>query len=139
MNRKIIIPGAPKRIITKCHFCANPGVHSDGSGIKLCSNCAIKALIKKIGESEEKFKLLNDMIGNGLVCFGCCHSAADEKFPGKPSGERPCCFCIRNPEKDLYKQDRMPDCWYDGSKAYKLPMDCYHSIDMKNQIEMWCK
>lgn len=32
-----------------------------------------------------------------LVCHGCAHSAASEPFPGKPSGERPCLFCNRNP------------------------------------------
>lgn len=27
--------------------------------------------------------------------------------------------------------------WYDGSKAVRVPMDCYHSLDMLDQIEMW--
>lgn len=37
--------------------------------------------------------------GAPLVCHGCAHSAADEPYPGRPSGERPCAFCIRNPNQ----------------------------------------
>lgn len=74
-----------------------------------------------------------------LVCYGCCHSAAMVKFPGKPSGERPCAFCIRNPKLPKKVKNYTISCWYDGSKAVKLPMDCYHSLDMLKQIELWNK
>jgi len=69
---------------------------------------------------------------NKLFCYGCCHSAATEKFPGKPSGERPCCFCIRNKKRGLEVT-----CWYNSSPAIKIPMDCYHSLDMLEQIRFW--
>lgn len=138
MDNQIILPGNSKRIMTKCKFCANPGIHSDTSGVKLCSNCARKALMVKLAKVEShKFQLM-DMIGNGLVCFGCCWAEADGKFPGKPSEGRPCCFCIRNPEKDIYKKPGMPDCWCDESKPVRLPMDCYQSLDMFDQVEVWC-
>lgn len=39
----------------------------------------------------------------GLTCFGCAHSAAGEPPPGKPSGERPCCACVRNPERGEWR------------------------------------
>ena len=72
-----------------------------------------------------------------LFCFGCAHSSARHKFPGKPSGERPCVFCVRNPKLPKKVEDYIVNCWYDGSKALKLPMDCYHSLDMKLQFELW--
>lgn len=67
-----------------------------------------------------------------LFCYGCAHSAASEPFPGRPSGERPCCFCIRNPAAG-YEVAK----WYDGSPPVEVPMDCYHSIDMMRQIREW--
>lgn len=87
-----------------------------------------------------------------LICFGCAHSRANDPFPGSPSGERPCLFCIRNQAREKYLEEyeaEYPDYktdgknhpvlgkWYDGSKAVKLPMDCYHSVDMLNQMEEW--
>jgi hypothetical protein len=69
-----------------------------------------------------------------LFCYGCAHSAASEPFPGRPSGERPCCFCIRNPNPLLQVTT-----WYDGSSPVKFPMDCYHSSDMKRQMYEWDK
>jgi len=33
-----------------------------------------------------------------LVCYGCGHGAANQPYPGRPSGERPCGICKRNPE-----------------------------------------
>ena len=68
-----------------------------------------------------------------LVCYGCAHAACLEKYPGKPSGERPCTFCVRNKNNDI----ALSGCWYDGSQAFKLPMDCYHSLDMHHQIGLW--
>lgn len=35
----------------------------------------------------------------GLECHGCAHSASGAPKPGQPSGERPCCSCVRNPER----------------------------------------
>lgn len=64
-------------------------------------------------------------------CYGCAHSSAGED---KPSGERPCGFCVRNPER---KDPPVVDKWYDGSAPVAVPMDCYHSVDMVNQIEQW--
>jgi len=69
-----------------------------------------------------------------LICHGCCHEATDLCKKGKhePSGERPCCFCIRN----RYRNYRVKE-WYNGSKPVKIPMDCYLPLDMQNQIIQW--
>ncbi len=72
-----------------------------------------------------------------LVCYGCCHSASMQKYPGIPSGERPCCFCIRNPQLPEKVEKFVVNCWYDSSDAVKLPMDCYHSLDMLAQFNKW--
>lgn len=87
-----------------------------------------------------------------LFCYGCAHSAGREPFPGKPSGERPCCFCVRNKERRQLlaeveareKADGVTDSkhpvhgyWYDGSPAIHVPMDCYCTIDMKDQQLLW--
>lgn len=90
---------------------------------------------------------------NKLFCYGCCHSSADDPFPGKPSGERPCCFCTRNNQREEWLKEAKkahPDWfedggkvnpynghWYDGNIAVKCPMDCYHSLDMLDQINKW--
>ncbi|MFH0806076.1 MAG: hypothetical protein V1901_04325 [Patescibacteria group bacterium] len=71
---------------------------------------------------------------NKLYCYGCAHSSSIEAFPGKPSGERPCCFCIRNKNRKLEVKT-----WYNDSEALKIPMDCYHSLDMLEQIYLWNK
>lgn len=75
-----------------------------------------------------------------LHCYGCAHSAASEPFPGRPSGERPCCFCIRRPETGRKLKTNEPleaNTWYDGSQPVRVPMDCYHTLDMKDQIQRW--
>lgn len=89
-----------------------------------------------------------------LFCYGCAHSAASADFPGHPSGERPCGFCVRNPEHEEQiaeleeKRARYvaehPDAnprslvsWYDGSPPIKVPMDCYQSVDMLMQVRAW--
>jgi hypothetical protein len=69
---------------------------------------------------------------SNLTCYGCAHCLAFEKYPSKPSGERPCHFCVRNKDRDLRAKS-----WYDGTRPVKLPMDCYHSVDMAEQIEEW--
>ena len=104
---------------------------------------------KSAQQAEEQPQADNE---KSLFCFGCCHSSAIHPFPGQPSGERPCCFCIRNPQREEWlnkaKEDH-PDWfedgkanpftghWYDGSDALKCPMDCYHSLDMFGQINKW--
>ena len=96
-------------------------------------------------------ELVKDSSGNPLICSGCAHSAASAPFPGQPSGERPCCFCTRNAQRKeslremakYYRDGVLPEkhpafgVWYDGSAAIKVPMDCYHSVDMKDQILTW--
>lgn len=73
-----------------------------------------------------------------LCCYGCAHAAALKPFPGEPSGERPCQFCIRNP-REPYKGDEGIKTWYDGSEPVSVPMDCYHSLAMSDQILQWEK
>lgn len=47
---------------------------------------------------------VKDEKGAPLVCYGCGHSAAMVPYPGRPSGERPCLFCIRNPEQFMREE-----------------------------------
>lgn len=85
-----------------------------------------------------------------LFCHGCAHSAgAGVPFPGRPSGERPCFFCLRNPDREKWIEEAKADdrelgarhpangAWYDGSGAVKNPMDCYHSVDILRQMAQW--
>jgi hypothetical protein len=70
-----------------------------------------------------------------LTCHGCCHETAEKcriMNIHLPSGERPCCFCIRNPDRNFKVK-----VWYDGSLPVKIPMDCYLPLDMQNQIMQW--
>lgn len=71
-----------------------------------------------------------------LTCFGCAHSAANIPFPSRPSGERPCGFCIRNRTRSTYDNNDDPR-WYDGSPPIRNPMDCYHPLDIKDQYQAW--
>lgn len=77
---------------------------------------------------------------DSLFCYGCAHSGAGDPFPGRPSGERPCCFCVRNP---TWRQQQASDTavtkWYDQSEPVSIPMDCYHSLDMNKQYAVWIK
>lgn len=73
-----------------------------------------------------------------LTCFGCAHSAAAEPWPGQPSGERPCGFCVRNPLRATYMHDQDPR-WYDGSPPISDPMDCYYTLDMADQYRVWLR
>lgn len=74
-----------------------------------------------------------------LPCSGCAHSASGAPFPGHPSGERPCGFCVRNPWKD---DGGWPYCvdeegrglMYDGTPVRKTPMDCYLSTDRLTEL-----
>jgi len=80
-----------------------------------------------------------------LFCFGCSHCDGVAKFPGRPSGERPCFFCVRNPEREKWQSDfkhshgKMLLEWYDGTPICFYPMDAYQPIDMIEQQERWEK
>lgn len=77
---------------------------------------------------------------NPLVCYGCPHSIGGAPFPSGPSGERPCCFCIRNPKLvELNETNDLPALWYNGIEPVKVPMDCYSSQDMRDQSNQWSK
>jgi hypothetical protein len=71
-----------------------------------------------------------------LHCYGCAHSAAGEPHPGGPSGELPCMFCVRNPWLNL-RPDEFEAVWYDGTEPVSDPMDCYMSLDMREQWTRW--
>jgi hypothetical protein len=71
-----------------------------------------------------------------LHCYGCAHSAAGEPYPGGPSGERPCQFCIRNPWINLRPDDFRPE-WYDGTAPVGDPMDAYQTAEMRQQWSLW--
>lgn len=77
----------------------------------------------------------NNLDESRLCCYGCAHSAAGEPWPGRPSGERPCGFCIRNPLSHLTDQEDFA--WYDGSEPVSVPMDCYQTLDMRQQVGLW--
>lgn len=77
----------------------------------------------------------NDFDESRLCCYGCAHSAAGQPWPGAPSGERPCGFCIRNPLQHL--EDEEAQVWYDGTEPVSVPMDCYSTIDMRMQFGVW--
>lgn len=47
---------------------------------------------------DPRFPVKDDK-GHPLACYGCGHSAGGEPYPSFPSGERPCAFCIRNPDQ----------------------------------------
>jgi hypothetical protein len=63
-----------------------------------------------------------------LPCFGCANSASSVPYPGRPSGERPCCFCERNTELPTWRLETplntdigpFAGYWYDGRKATRL-------------------
>lgn len=92
---------------------------------------------KDLAMIERINKCVKDEFGQPLICYGCAHSMGcgqeGADFPGLPSGERPCHFCIRNAKRDLGLQLTT---WYDGTPAVKVPMDCYQTIDMINQEQM---
>lgn len=97
------------------------------------------------------------LVDSQLPCSGCAHSASGAPFPGHPSGERPCCFCVRNPQAnpDLLhpaggdfsecgefgkraKQAGPHDgIWYGGTPAYRTPMDNYIATDRLTQQKIF--
>lgn len=98
----------------------------------------------------------------GLACFGCAHSAASEPPPGRPSGERPCCSCVRNPERPWIEREVPPQLvvgdktvhvgddgharnfnpfagtMYNGTPRLYFPMDNYVTLDQRDQ-EDWLR
>ena len=85
-----------------------------------------------------------DEDGQPLVCSGCGHSASGAPFPGRPSGERPCCFCTRNVKREQWLADGRASgashfgeevygktwtAFYNNAPMKKCPMDCYISTD----------
>lgn len=87
-------------------------------------------------------EVLIDDAGGMLPCYGCGHSAADEQFPSRPSGERPCHFCVRNTHAVEWKRKNphAQPTWYDGSKPLRLNemglQDNYISTDrLQEDIE----
>src|ERR1041385_1820161 len=101
----------------------------------------------------ELTELAKDSQGQPLICSGWAHSASGAPFPGHPSGERPCSFCIRNVQREEWSKEHFKQCngtqniggeivncvhpahgvWYNGTKAFKSPMDCYVSVDRSRQ------
>lgn len=77
-----------------------------------------------------------DEKGNPLPCYGCGHSMGDAPYPGKPCGERPCLFCIRNLNQAADLADfkaRFPDtritARYDNGPVRKMIGDQYIATD----------
>jgi hypothetical protein len=80
--------------------------------------------------------------GGPLVCHGCGHSVGSgAPYPGRPSGERPCCFCVRNVQREEWRKaggDHFKDgvygvtwtAFYNNAPMKKCPMDCYIATDM---------
>lgn len=109
----------------------------DLTGVSLMGNTIENKILERLNQCYK------DKNNQPLVCYGCSHSACymtytddtlveGTDFPGMPSGERPCCFCIRNINRG-FEVDK----WYDQSEPIKVPMDCYHSYDMLMQINKW--
>ena len=80
-----------------------------------------------------------------LPCHGCVHSASYARYPGHPSGERPCGFCVRNPDHEAFGWFDEIDpssklaLWYDGTPAIKTPMDNYIATDRLAQEDVFVK
>lgn len=83
--------------------------------------------------------------GDGpLACHGCAHSAGGAPYPGRPSGERPCCFCTRNVQREKWVEEGRAHgtgpwqegvygvtwtAYYNNQPMKKCPMDCYITTD----------
>lgn len=110
----------------------------------------LKATATPVHESEDARSLAGfvrvdehlfdprDLASSQLPCSGCAHSAVDAPFPGMPSGERPCGFCVRNPQllaggvADWFGEQGPT--WYGGeTPPFKTPMDCYIATDRLTQ------
>jgi hypothetical protein len=85
----------------------------------------------------------------GLICYGCAHSASMAPPPGMPSGERPCCSCVRNPETESMLAERIDPVvgddgharvfdpfagtMYNGAPRVYFPSDNYVTMDSHDQ------
>jgi hypothetical protein len=106
--------------------------------------CALVEMpdFSEIGKQRETATSVGDQ---DLFCYGCAHSIGGAKFPSGPSGERPCFFCVRNPDREQWQKDRVADGapelkqWYDGSPIAFYPMDAYMTIDGLEQQRRWSK
>ena len=110
-------------------FCKHQKIGRQGDSI-ICIDCG--DILALIGSASPQ-----------LPCSGCGHCTADASFPGQPSGKRPCFFCVRNPDRELWQTRRVQagfvkiTTWYDGSPILKYPMDCYQPVDMMRQTNQW--
>jgi hypothetical protein len=88
-----------------------------------------------------------------LPCVGCAHSAAGAPYPGHPSGERPCCSCVRNPDREKWAAERAfppssivvgtdgvarifdpyVGTLYNGAPRPSFPSDNYVTLDQRDQ------
>jgi hypothetical protein len=72
-----------------------------------------------------------------LVCYGCGHSAGGKPYPSFPSGERPCAFCVRNPNQrsqliailEKVDPDKPYTARYDNGPTQKRVGDQYIATD----------
>lgn len=105
--------------------------------------------LDKQSDNEDMFAHLGEQLESAaketdnLFCYGCAHSAASEPFPGAPSGERPCHFCIRNKDRERWQKDFSDrygvelKAWYDNSPIAFYPIDAYQTLDMIEQYARW--
>lgn len=114
------------------------------SGVEygVCSmsdNKEVQAALDSIKQRKMSSASLRHFEITKLHCYGCAHSASSEPFPSKPSGERPCFFCIRNPERvkwqTQFKERQGSELkeWYDGTPIAFYPLDAYQTLDMLEQ------
>lgn len=87
-----------------------------------------------------------------LHCYGCAHSTGGQPFPSRPSGERPCCSCVRNKERESGDarselQDTVEigtdgharifnpftGALYNGAPTVHFPQDNYVTLDQHEQ------
>ena len=70
------------------------------------------------------------------ACKGCVYASVLASAP-KDLPVSPCNFCVRNPLHPLYEDDDHR--WPDGSEPLRVPMDAYHSVDMRHQMDQWVR
>ena len=85
----------------------------------------------QVGWARNMLRALDDP---HLVCHGCGHSVGNANFPGAPSGELACGFCVRNPgvrvsEDGVEEGYLYPPRWADGSIPKRWPTDNYIPLD----------
>lgn len=116
---------------------------SPAAGEPSVSDGPERSLVERLRRHVEDYPDDLPMPDMERPCAGCAHSTSGVPYPGAPSGERPCFFCTRNPEREewqaRFKEDHgcRLEAWYGGEDPVKVPMDCYHTVDMKRQISRW--